>query len=112
MTVVREAVVEKPEYSDREGFYQASGGGKELNSGSVEKDSKQIKREDFIKAFVPACREVAGTTELERLYLFAPATTLPSLQEHLPTTLLTKLTKTIAGNYVKMSPIELVEKCS
>ncbi len=110
VTLAREVGVEKPEYSDHEGFFQGSGGGKELNSGSVEKDVKHIVREDFLKVFTPGAKEMLDAEEFKQVYLLAPSTVLSSLEEHLPKARLSKPLIKVAGNYVKLSPLEVLEK--
>lgn len=97
-----------PQYSDNEGFFFRSSGGKELGSGAPreEDDAQNIKR--YMKAIESELRAALVAVQPERVYLFEPEHLKGLVVAHLVNPHHIPIETVAYGNFVQHSPSEIV----
>ena len=100
--------VEKPQYSDREGYGQR-GGGLVYESGSKVEVIKKTMHQEFIKQLKGTLQELAKE-KWDHVYVFCPATAHKEIEAALPADLKKKLVRVWPGNYHKEHLFKLLEK--
>ncbi|MCR4279919.1 MAG: host attachment protein [Candidatus Komeilibacteria bacterium] len=102
--------VSNPRYSDREGFFMNSGGGKTLGSGSVYEDHHEDVIKEFLKDLENDLVEMDNKHQPEQYYLFTPDYMAKQVRDSLPNGAENKVKLVVQGNYVKEHPFTLLDK--
>ncbi len=100
--------IEKPKYSDKEGWFKRRVRSFVMGSGAPLEPPKQKIIKDFLKKLKEKYKETSSHNNFEALYLFTPHYLLPSVKESLPGG--TKIKLTIDGEYYFQHPFKLLEK--
>lgn len=103
--------VEKPHYSDREGFFEKRRYGKVFGSGSVYEPKKDVVARDFRRQFLEHIDLLMGEYNFSRVFFFSPPEAART-KKLLPADLRRKLEFVFRGNYCEREhhPFELIEK--
>jgi hypothetical protein len=102
--------IDKVKYSDREGFFLNSGGGKTYGSGATEKDIKNIKINEFIKIFKKDVNNLLKKYKSPEIYIFSPAYIMEELEKKLLTNYQKNIIMQFEGNYCNHHPSKLLKK--
>jgi hypothetical protein len=100
----------KPQYSDKEGYFERSGRGRIFGSGSVLESNKKKLTKDFIKELNNNLDQVSNSQEIEEIYLFAPGYIIGMIRESFPTATRKKLKQSYRGNYCGTHVSKILEK--
>lgn len=104
--------VDTPHFSDNEGF--STYGGRKNKPGSMSGFVREIRDEQIIAPFIKQLCEtldrMISTARVDEIYLFVPQQMRRQIKHALTHPVSAKIKKIIAGNFVKFSPIELLEK--
>jgi len=97
-------------YSDREGFFQRSGGGEIFGSRSVYEENKIEREKRFIKKISEEATRLEKEIGYEEVYLFGPGYMLGQIASGLPQNVRNKIVKSFDGNYIHEHPFLLLLK--
>lgn len=107
--------IEKPKYSDREGYFESGGknsGGELENykSGSVYEDKNEVIKRELISELKEKLKSIIKKYEFDSIYLFSPDYMIGDIKKSLNKNILSKIEKSYTGNFNKMHPFKLLEK--
>lgn len=101
--------VEKPRYSDREGFVVRRAGGITIGGGPSYNVSKEKIKIEFSKEFKKAIKPLLSDKKISRIYLFAESYVVNEIKDLL-SSFSGQLKLIGRGNYLKTKPLDLLEK--
>ncbi len=104
--------IEKPRYSDREGWFKRRVRGFVMGSGAPLEPKKQKIIKDFLKKLEKNLKGTLSKNEVDSIYIFSPHYLLSRVKKTLPSSAKKKLEMTIDGEYYFQHPFELLEKIS
>lgn len=93
------------EYADNEGIFQAAPNGRHV-SGAIEVRQDEEDLKNLLDELEPKYKEIAD--DFDELYFFAPDMSTNRIKESLPKSWQEKITHEERGEYVKLSPLELL----
>jgi len=101
-----------PGYSDNEGHFARKSQGIELGSGAPREIDKtpQVKR--YVTELVSGLTTMERASDIEEVYLMAPAYVLPTLQKALTRELSDLLVSSHSGNFLNAHPTEFLKRLS
>ncbi|MDF1497449.1 MAG: hypothetical protein P1P90_05320 [Patescibacteria group bacterium] len=109
INLVEEFEFNKPEYTDREGYFEHSNRMGTFKSGSVYEPKKQRIKQQTANELFKNMDNLQKNCEYSSVYIFAPEHLKNLLQDSLPKTSKYKVKMTIYGNYGNEHPFELLE---
>lgn len=107
---VHEFILQKPEYSDREGFFEQKAQGVAFGSPAIEERIKRKMHQDFLKQCKAMHKKLNVDHEFVHIYIFTPEPLTTELKNTLPKKLQQKIVFTFGGNYYKEHPFELLKR--
>ncbi|PIR89132.1 MAG: hypothetical protein COU07_02790 [Candidatus Harrisonbacteria bacterium CG10_big_fil_rev_8_21_14_0_10_40_38] len=111
LTEVDSFFIDKPKYSDNEGFFVRSGGGKRFGSGSVKVENSNELLSRFVNSFADRSKKLINSYKyLNKVFLFVPSHLAPIVRSSLPKDAKNKLVAVISGNYLKFHPLDIAKK--
>lgn len=102
--------IEKPRYSDREGWFKRRARGFVMGSGAPLEPKKQKIIKDFLKELERRTKKIFSGDRFESVYLFSPHYLLARVKKALPGRARKKLKLTVDGEYYFQHPFLLLEK--
>ena len=99
-----------PHYSDKEGFFERSGHGRVLETGSVLETNKIEIRHRFLKGMDKILDSIVKRQKITDIYLFSPNFVVNELTQLLPKEDRKKIRYIFIGNYTHMHPFQLLAK--
>ncbi|MBD3300130.1 MAG: hypothetical protein GF347_02150 [Candidatus Moranbacteria bacterium] len=111
---IRELQIEKPTYSDKEGYFETSGKGnapkgQTFKSGATQKDKDRLMKKELIFKILKEMNRIKKNTHFDLVYLFSPDYMLGDLEPKLKKDESIKIHKRFEGNYIKSHPFELLK---
>jgi len=106
----RSFLIEKPRYSDREGFFVRTGLGRFFGAGSSYEGVKKKVLQDFHKEYEESIKELSKRYNPDLVYFFASPYVVNDVQEELPPQWRGKIKDVFQGNYVKRHPFDLLKR--
>lgn len=97
-----------PTFSDNEGHFERSGNGLQFGSGSTEIDIDEITLRETMKLLNEKLDKI--DENYSEVILFVPEQLKNLLTNKLPESIQAKITKTITGNLIQESPMQLIER--
>ncbi len=108
---LEEFKVERPHYSDNEGF---STHGRRHTSGSVSGSDRGIKESEILTPFLKTLRadikKILQKYNIKEIYLFVPDYMARMVPRALPKHAQQLVRQEIHGNFVRLSPVQLLHK--
>ncbi len=106
--------IEKPAYSDREGFYgtRAKGVSSAARSGSVLRPVERSIRLEFKREIKTHLKDVGKNYHIAHVVLFTPKRHQSETVELINKDLQQKITTIISGNYFDEKPFDLIKRYS
>lgn len=101
--------IEKPDYSDREGFFQMRARGLSVRSGSVVKSKNRMVIMPFLRSFKEELAKIARNSAVSDIFLFYPGH-LARIVNFIPRTLRKKIKLEVRGNFNDSHPFDLLKK--
>lgn len=101
--------IEKPHYSDDEGFSETRSGGQVLASGSAKEGVKEKILADFLHEFKIHSKDAYMKHMPDDLYVFTPAYVVHYVTEALLADAERRIVHVFRGNYYDKHPTELLE---
>ncbi len=102
--------VEKPVYSDREGWFKRRARGFVMGSGAPLEPKKQKVIKDFLKKLKKNLKKTLSRNKVDAIYLFSPRYLSARVRKTLPSSARKKIRLTIDGEYYFEHPFKLLEK--
>ncbi len=107
---ITEFGVRIPKYSDREGFFLRSGGGRLLGTGSVYEPKIKMVERRFLNDFSEKIKKILKENKVTEIYLFSPKFMHTYFEQEIPPKYLKMVRCKFNGNYRKNHPLELLDK--
>ncbi|OGY79800.1 MAG: hypothetical protein A3B74_03460 [Candidatus Kerfeldbacteria bacterium RIFCSPHIGHO2_02_FULL_42_14] len=102
--------LEKPEYSDREGFFEQKAQGVAFGSPAIQERIKRKMKQDFFKQCKEMQKKFNDDHDLVHIYIFTPEPLSIDLKKTFSKKLQQKIVFTFGGNYYKEHPFELLKR--
>ena len=102
--------IEKPIYSDKEGYFQRSGRGGVFGSGSDTEMKTDPVETEFLRDLKKMVKIIPEVDSYASVYIFAQADMMRSIEETLPPGLKEKVKKRVRANVVEKHPFELLKR--
>ncbi len=102
--------IEKPKYSDREGFFETRGHGGVMRSGAVYEEKKEKMLQDFIREFRKTMKAVLAAHAADEIILLTPAYLVNRVKDALPLRVQKRIRRTLRGNYYHMHPFDILRR--
>lgn len=101
--------IEKPTYSDREGFFQRSGKGEVLGTGSVEEIRDDEIEQELLKELQELLDKTKNDSSIDKIYLFAPSYFITKFKKNLPQKLKDKIFMEFQKNVKNFHPTKILK---
>lgn len=102
--------IEKPAYSDREGFFMTRAFGRIFGSGSVHEPKKQQKFVEFGTELEKKYKKLVISTGPDQLILTYPDYVEQVVKDKLPHSFKGRIFMELKGNFYKEDPLEILKK--
>lgn len=101
--------IEKPHYSDNEGFSETRSGGRVLASGSAKEGVKEKVLADFLHEFKIHSKDAYMKNMPDALYVFTPGYMVHFVTESLLADAERRIVRVFRGNYYDKHPTEFLQ---
>lgn len=100
--------IQKPQYTDREGFFEEKNSTGLYGSGSVYEPKKLYMRKKFLKSLKKELNEIFKKNVVDDIHLFSPRYMEELIKEELSNEVREKVESEEFGNYFHMHPFKLL----
>lgn len=102
--------VEKPVYSDREGYFETRGNGRFYGSGSVYEPKEDATMRKFLHELILRLARILRENKASRVFFFVPSYIQSTLAKGMPKDFQKKIRLVIRGNFSHSHPFDLLDK--
>ncbi|HYC79488.1 MAG TPA: hypothetical protein VEC17_00490 [Candidatus Binatia bacterium] len=102
--------LKKPQFTDREGYFEQRGGGRTFGSGSVYESQDEETTRAFIKQLSDAAGTIVQENDVQSIYLFCPTYLANQIEKSMPRDMQVKIEYIFYGNYHHQHPFVLLAK--